>query len=95
MRLTALCRSGAGALNGSVLQSQRHVTQSCSTSRERMGSAMMGPLPCIMSKGMFMPASGVRMSENRITPSGRNASHGCSEISTCSAQGDVRTERHS
>ena len=36
-----------------------------------------------MSKGMFMPVSGVRMSENRMTPSGLNACHGCREISTC------------
>ena len=48
----------------------------------RMGSAMMGPFPCTMSNGMFMPESGVRMSLNRMTPSGLNASHGCSEIST-------------
>ena len=45
---------------------------------------MMGPLPAEMSKGMFMPVRGVRMSENRITPSGWNARQGCSEISTCS-----------
>ena len=30
-----------------------------------------------------MPVSGVRMSENRITPSGLNARHGCSDTSTC------------
>lgn len=41
---------------------------------------MMGP--GAMSKGMFMPGRGVRMSENRITPSGLNACHGCREIST-------------
>jgi hypothetical protein len=35
-----------------------------------------------MSKGMFMPGSGVRMSLNRITPSGLNASQGCRLIST-------------
>jgi hypothetical protein len=52
----------------------------------RMGSAMMGPFPCTMSKGMFMPDSGVRMSLNRMTPSGLNASHGCSEISTWEQQ---------
>jgi hypothetical protein len=49
----------------------------------RIGSAMMGPLPAVMSKGMFMPVRGVRMSLNRMTPSGLNASHGCREISTC------------
>jgi hypothetical protein len=50
----------------------------------RMGSWMMGPLPDEMSKGMFMPVRGVRMSENRITPSGLKALQGCNETSTCS-----------
>lgn len=36
-----------------------------------------------MSKGMPMPVKGVRMSENRMTPSGLKARQGCSEISTC------------
>lgn len=40
------------------------------TSMVRIGSWMMGPLPVTMSKGMFMPVRGVRMSENRMTPSG-------------------------
>ena len=43
---------------------------------------MMGPSPPAMSKGMFMPAKGVRMSENRMTPSGRKASQGCRDTST-------------
>ncbi len=30
-----------------------------------------------------MPVKGVRMSENRMTPSGLKARQGCSEISTC------------
>ena len=47
-----------------------------------MGSWMRGPWPLTMSKGMFMPVRGVRMSENRMTPSGLNACHGCREIST-------------
>ena len=54
------------------------------TSMVRIGSWMMGPLPEVMSKGMFMPVRGVRMSEKRMTPSGWNARQGCSEISTCS-----------
>lgn len=53
------------------------------TSIVRMGLWMMGPLPVSMSKGMFMPVSGVRMSENRMTPSGLNALHGCRDTSTC------------
>ena len=36
-----------------------------------------------MSKGIPMPVKGVRMSENRMTPSGLKARQGCSEISTC------------
>ena len=31
---------------------------------------------------MFIPANGVKISENTITPSGLNASYGCKEIST-------------
>ena len=49
----------------------------------RMGSWMTGPLPASMSKGIPMPVKGVRMSENRITPSGLKARQGCKEISTC------------
>lgn len=47
-----------------------------------MGSAMIGPLPAVMSKSMPMPVRGVRMSEKRITPSGLNARQGWSETST-------------
>ena len=54
------------------------------TSIVRIGSWMIGPLPAEMSNGMFIPVRGVRMSENRITPSGWNALQGCNEISTCS-----------
>ena len=54
-----------------------------STWRVRMGECMMGPRPAWMSNGMFMPVRGVRMSENRITPSGLKACHGCSDTSTC------------
>ena len=35
-----------------------------------------------MSNGMFIPANGVKISENTITPSGLSASYGCKEIST-------------
>ena len=52
------------------------------TSMVRMGVWMMGPSPPAMSKGMFMPDRGVRMSENRITPSGLKAFQGCRETST-------------
>ena len=45
---------------------------------------MIGPLPASMSNGMPMPVRGVSMSENRMTPSGLKARHGCIEISTCS-----------
>ena len=44
---------------------------------------MIGPLPASMSKGIPMPVSGVRMSENRMTPSGLKARQGCSDTSTC------------
>ena len=53
----------------------------------RMGSKMTGPLPAVMSKGMFMPAMGVRMSEKRITPSGWNARQGCRLTSTWAGRG--------
>jgi len=48
-----------------------------------IGVCMTGPRPASMSKGMPMPVKGVRMSENRMTPSGLKARQGCSEISTC------------
>lgn len=48
-----------------------------------IGVCMTGPLPASMSKGMPMPVKGVRMSENRMTPSGLKGRQGCSEISTC------------
>ena len=51
----------------------------------RIGFSITGPLPGTMSKGMPMPARGVRMSEKRMTPSGWKARHGCSEISVASA----------
>ena len=43
----------------------------------RMGEAMTGPLPLMTSNSMPRAGSGVRMSLNMITPSGRKASHGC------------------
>ena len=44
----------------------------------RTGSMITGPVPLTMSNGNVHPAErGVRMSLNRITPSGWNASHGC------------------
>jgi len=66
-----------------TLPAVRRALRQRRTCMVRMGSAMIGPLPAVMSNGMFMPVSGVRMSENRITPSGWNARHGCSETSTC------------
>ena len=48
---------------------------------ERIGSWIWGPLLSMMSKSMPMPGRGVRMSENRITPSGLKALNGCIEIS--------------
>jgi len=53
------------------------------TSMVRMGVCMRGPDPPVMSKGMFMPVRGVRMSEKRMTPSGLNARQGCKDTSTC------------
>jgi hypothetical protein len=50
-------------------------------SRLRIGGSMIGPRLSMMSKSMPMPGNGVRMSEKRITPSGRKASNGCIEIS--------------
>lgn len=35
-----------------------------------------------MSKGMFIPLKGVRISENKMTPSGLKAFQGCRETST-------------
>ena len=52
------------------------------TSIVLMGVCMRGPDPPVMSKGMFMPVRGVRMSENKMTPSGLNALQGWSETST-------------
>mmetsp|Transcript_1534 Transcript_1534/g.5587 ORF Transcript_1534/g.5587 Transcript_1534/m.5587 type:complete len:247 (-) Transcript_1534:40-780(-) len=48
----------------------------------RIGLKIIGPVPLTMSNGMFIPANGVKISENTITPSGLNASYGCKEIST-------------
>lgn len=40
----------------------------CATSADvRKGLNMIGPLPLTMSKGMFIPERGVRMSENSMT----------------------------
>lgn len=44
-----------------------------------IGSAMRGPFPRMTSNSMPNAGRGVRMSLNMITPSGRNASHGCME----------------
>lgn len=67
----------------------RQIVHDCLTQQRtcivRMGSWMTGPLPASMSKGMPMPVRGVRISENRITPSGLNARQGCKDISTCRA----------
>ena len=41
----------------------------------------MGPLPLTTSNSMPSAGSGVRISLNMITPSGLNASHGCSDSS--------------
>jgi hypothetical protein len=46
-----------------------------------------------MSKGMFIPASGVRMSEKRITPSGLNARHGCRDTSTARSTFSLRSRK--
>ena len=65
------------------LHKDKLCTQSrCLTSMVRMGLWMMGPSPPAMSKGMFMPDRGVRISENRMTPSGLKATHGCKDTST-------------
>lgn len=45
------------------------------------GEAMTGPLPLTTSKSIPSAGSGVRMSLNMMTPSGRNASHGCIDSS--------------
>jgi hypothetical protein len=55
----------------------------CGPGGVRLSPALAALLTVTMSKGMFMPARGVRMSENRITPSGLNARHGCRDTSTC------------
>ena len=47
----------------------------------RTGAAMTGPLPRTTSNSMPSAGSGVRMSLNMITPSGRNARQGCSDSS--------------
>ena len=52
------------------------------TSIVLMGLCINGPDPPVMSKGMFMPLRGVKMSEKRMTPSGLNAFQGCRETST-------------
>jgi hypothetical protein len=41
-----------------------------------MGLSMSGPLLSSISKGTPMAGSGVRMSEKRMTPSGRNERKG-------------------
>lgn len=42
-----------------------------------MGLSMQGPLPLITSNSMPSAGSGVRMSENMMTPSGWKARQGC------------------
>ena len=48
-------------------------TRALTCSMERIGSPIWGPLLSMMSKSIPMPGRGVRMSENRITPSGLKA----------------------
>ena len=45
------------------------------------GFEMTGPLPLMTSKSTPSAGSGVSMSENMMTPSGRNAFHGCNDNS--------------
>jgi hypothetical protein len=56
-------------------------TSSFTCSSVRTGDWITGPLESEMSKGTPMLGSGVSMSENRMTPSGAKARHGCSVIS--------------
>ena len=44
-----------------------------------------------MSNGMFIPCNGVKISLNRITPSGLNARYGCNEISTARSTVSLRS----
>ena len=46
-----------------------------------MGASMIGPFPLTTSNSMPMAGRGVSMSLNMMTPSGRNARHGCSDNS--------------
>eukprot|EP00961_Rhodomonas_salina_P035623 479112-Rhodomonas_salina.2 len=48
---------------------------------ERIGSKITGPLPFTTSKSTPMPGSGVRMSENMMTPSVPKALNGWRESS--------------
>ena len=59
-----------------VSPSASRVPTAATSSSVRMGLEMTGPVPAMMSNGMFMPVRGVRMSENSTTPSGLNACHG-------------------
>lgn len=57
-------------------------TSSLTCSSVRTGDWITGPLDSEISNGTPMAGSGVSMSENRMTPSGAKACHGCSVIST-------------
>ena len=78
---TSLCRV-LSASPTKVRRSSSMGRSAASASLVRMGESMSGPLVSSMSNGMPTAGSGVKMSLNRMTPSGRNAAHGCRLIST-------------
>eukprot|EP00966_Prymnesium_polylepis_P124419 2877264-Prymnesium_polylepis.2 len=68
-------------MNGSFESGSLSGVSAATSAIVRSGEEMTGPLPRTTSNSMPIAGSGVRMSENMMTPSTPNARHGCSESS--------------
>ena len=68
-------------MNGSLVFGSWNGVIARTSAIVRSGEEMTGPSPRTTSNSMPIAGSGVRMSENMMTPSVPNAFHGCSESS--------------
>ena len=68
-------------MKGSFVSGSSSGFSAATSAAVRSGEGMTGPLPRTTSNSTPIAGSGVRMSENMITPSTPNARHGCSESS--------------
>mmetsp|Transcript_25313 Transcript_25313/g.40491 ORF Transcript_25313/g.40491 Transcript_25313/m.40491 type:complete len:268 (+) Transcript_25313:221-1024(+) len=78
-------------MKGSDASGSSRVRSALTSAMHRTGLEMSGPLPLMTSKSIPSAGRGVRMSLNMMTPSGLNARHGCSEISTASSTVSLRS----